>query len=53
MDKTILDNAIEALKNEMRENLQTFYDALPPGQQNKILKNETIKAICDLYGVKT
>lgn len=53
MLKDELNKAVEAFKNEMRENLQTFYDALPPGQQNKILKNETIKAICDLYGVET
>ena len=43
MLKDELNKAVEAFKNEMRENLQTFYDALPPGQQNKNIKERNHK----------
>jgi hypothetical protein len=32
--------------------LQTVFDALNKGQQNKILKNEEVKALFDRYGVE-
>lgn len=47
-----LREATEALKAETREALQTVYDALNQGQQNKILKDEKVKALFDLYGVE-
>lgn len=43
----------EAVKNETKQALQTVYDALNKGQQNKILKNEEVKALFDRYGVVT
>lgn len=44
-------DAAEAKKAETREALQTVYDALNQGQRQKILKNENVKALFDLYGV--
>ena len=32
--------------------LQTVYDALNQGQQKKIVKNEEVKKLFDLYGVE-
>lgn len=52
MNKDELTKAVEACKEETREALQTFYDALPQGQQKKILKNEAVKSRCDRFGVK-
>ena len=47
-----LRKATEAFKAKTREALQTVYDALNQGQQNKILKDEKVKALFDLYGVE-
>lgn len=52
MNKDTLDKAVEACKAETREALQTVYDELNNGQQKKLLKNDTVKAIFDLYGVE-
>lgn len=52
MNKDTLDKAVEACKDETRVALQTFYDALNHGQQKQIIKNETVKAICDRFGVE-
>ncbi len=52
MTKTALNKAVEVCKAETKEALQTFYDALNQGQQNKIIKNEAVKAICDRFGVE-
>lgn len=46
-----LNNAVYAAKTETRSALQTVYDALNSGQQKKILKDESIRALFDLYGV--
>ena len=51
MNKTILNKAVEKCKNETKTALQTVYDALNPGQQNKILKDEKVKALFELYEV--
>ena len=51
MNKTILNEAVERCKNETKIALQTVYDALNPGQQNKILKDENVKALFELYEV--
>ena len=37
--------------SETKEALQTVYDALNHGQQQKILKDEKVKALFDHYGV--
>lgn len=51
MKKTDLIRAVEDAKAETRNALQAVYDALNQGQQKKILKNESVKALFDLYGV--
>lgn len=51
MTKTELETAVEVAKAETREALQTVYDTLNQGQQKKIVKDEAVKALFDLYGV--
>ena len=43
----------EAVYAETKEALQTVFDALNQGQQNKLLKNEDVKVLFDKYGVVT
>ena len=52
MKKEKLTSAVNAAKTETRDALQTVYDALNSGQQKKIVKNEAVKALFDLYGVE-
>ena len=52
MTKERLKTAVETAKGETREALQTIYDALNPGQQKQIVKDEKVKALFDLYGVE-
>ena len=51
MTKTELTAAVEAAKQKTRAALQTVYDSLNHGQQNKLIKDEAVKALFDLYGV--
>lgn len=51
MKKTELESAAEAARSKTRAALQTVYDALNHGQQKKIIKDEKVKALFDLYGV--
>lgn len=51
MNKDKLNEAVEACKAETKEALQTVYDEFNNGQQKKLLKNETIKALFERYGV--
>jgi peptidyl-tRNA hydrolase len=51
MDKTTLNEAVQACKETTREALQTVYDSLNQGQQKKIIKVEKVKALFDLYEV--
>ena len=51
MKKEKLDTAVNAKISEIRTALQTVYDALNKGQQKKIVKDERVKALFDLYGV--
>ena len=53
MDKHILSTAVENCKEQTKTALQTVYDALNQGQQKKLLKDEKVKALFDLYGVAT
>lgn len=48
-----LREALEAAKAETRAALQTVYDALNHGQQNKILKNSAVAALFERFGVET
>ena len=52
MRKTELDKAVENCRTQTKEALQTVYDTLNQGQQKKIVKNEKVKALFDLYGVE-
>lgn len=52
MTKDKLTSAVEAAKTETRAALQTVYDALNQGQQKKIVKDEAVKRLFDLYGVE-
>lgn len=51
MTKDALNNAVDAARTETRDALQTVYDSLNQGQQKKILKDDDVKALFDLYGV--
>lgn len=51
MKKHELATAIQAVKTETRNALQTMYDTLNHGQQQKIVKDEAVKALFDRYGV--
>ena len=52
MKKIQLTRAVENCKTETKSALQTVYDALNQGQQKKIVKNDKVKALFDLYGVE-
>lgn len=52
MKKSELKTATEAAKTETKNALQTVYDALNQGQQKKLVKDEKVKALFDLYGVE-
>ena len=52
MRKADLTIAVEAAKTETKNALQTVYDSLNQGQQKKIVKDEAVKALFDLYGVE-
>jgi Fe2+ or Zn2+ uptake regulation protein len=52
MRKAVLDAAVETAKTDTKAALQTVYDALNQGQQKKIVKDENVKALFDLYGVE-
>lgn len=51
MKKNELTAAVEAARAETKAALQTVYDSLNQGQQKKIVKDEKVKALFDLYGV--
>ena len=52
MTKKELTAAVEQAKSETKAALQTVYDSLNQGQQKKIVKDEAVKALFDLYGVE-
>lgn len=51
MLKAELNQAVEKCRTQTKEALQTVYDALNQGQQKKLLKDDKVKALFDLYGV--
>ena len=53
MTKSELASAIHKVKTETRDALQTIYDELNQGQQKKVLRNETVAALFERYGVET
>ena len=52
MKKQELTAAVEAAKTETKTALQLVYDTLNQGQQKKLVKDEQVKALFDLYGVE-
>lgn len=52
MTKKQLNDATLMARNETKTALQTVYDALNQGQKKKIVKNEKVKKLFDLYGVE-
>ena len=52
MDKQTLQKAVQIAKVETKEALQTVYDTLNKGQQQKIVKDEKVKTLFDRYGVE-
>ena len=52
MTKECLNIAVNKAREETKNALQTMYDALNQGQQKKILKDEKVKALFDLYEVQ-
>lgn len=51
MKKQELTKAVKVAKANTKEALQTVYDALNQGQQKKLVKDEAVKSLFDLYGV--
>lgn len=52
MTKQELSAAVQAAKAETKDALQTLYNELNHGQQQKLIKNETVKTLFDRYGVE-
>lgn len=52
MTKRELEMKTEQAVNATKDALQTVYDALNHGQQKKIVKDEKVKKLFDLYGVE-
>ena len=50
--KTYTERAREHVA-ETRNAMQTFFDELNRGQQKKILRNERVATILEMYGVDT
>jgi hypothetical protein len=51
MTKAELKAVVAAAKAETKTALETMYNALNRGQQKKIVKDEAVKELYDLYGV--
>lgn len=51
MTKNKLQQAVVIAKEETKNALQTVYDTLNQGQQKKLVKDEKVKNLFDLYGV--
>lgn len=52
MTKKELTAAVDTAKEETRAAMQAVYNALNPGQQKLLLKDEYVKEMFDLYGVE-
>lgn len=52
MTRSKLAGSVGKAKQETRAALQTVYDALNKGQRQKLLKNSTVLALLQLYGVE-
>ena len=52
MTREYLKVAVNKAREETKNALQVVYDTLNQGQQKKILKDEEVKRLFDLYGVE-
>ena len=52
MTRNQLTAAVDAAKQETRAALELLFGELNPGQQNKLLKEEKVQQLFDLYGVE-
>lgn len=52
IDKKTLQANAQKAKTNTKNALQIVYDSLNQGQRKKIVKNEEVKKIFDLYGVE-
>ena len=52
MTKTRLASCTGKAKEETKAALQTVYDSLNNGQRKKLLKDPTVLALLQLYGVE-
>ncbi len=52
MNKDTLNQAVEACKAETKAALETLYNELNHGQQQKVIRSETVKALFERYGVE-
>ena len=52
MKKKELKLKTDAVANETKTALQTMFDALNKGQQNKILKNKEVAELLKRYGIE-
>lgn len=48
-----LTDKVLVYNREIKDALQTVYNALNQGQRKKLLKSEVVKAMFDRYGVVT
>lgn len=52
MTREKLAGCVGKAREETRAALQTVYDALNKGQRQKLIKNEHVLALLQLYGVE-
>ena len=52
MTRKELIASVENAKAETKSALQAVYDSMNHGQQKKIVKDESVKSLFDLYGVE-
>ena len=48
---TLAEQAL-AYNGEIKAALETLYNALPPGQQQTVLKKAEVKALLEKYGLR-
>ncbi len=51
MTKQELKGKVGRLKEETGQALQTLYDALNPGQQKQMVRQEPVRELFDRYGI--
>lgn len=52
MTKKELTAAVEEARAKTKAALETVYNAMNSGQQKKIVKDEAVRKLFDLYGVE-